>query len=416
MNSARVGLVDHVPGMQRRRLDGVRKAGRDVHGGVLADHVVGVVELAPLLGGVALLLHHPLDILDVGVGRVELLHVVGGAHEVSRRPPGELAQEQAVGLGEAHREGVVVDDRQLHRLASPLCPGRQGGRDLLVEVVVLEGKSHVLGGDRHAVRPLQPLADGEGELVRRVVLLPALQDGRLDLGAHEVVAVVAGRRRDLHELHRVQVAQVVVVVDGVLGPGQGAAVLAVLHPGLHHHGVVGQPLFDRRQTLAGQERRLREGDLGAGALHVVVHVVLADRQPYAVRALAFRGGGRVAGGSRLFGAAGHHQQRRRAQRDRGQECVSFHGILLDVCSAVPWWWVAEPRQGRVRYGPCQESARRTRQAAGGRYGRSVPGKTIKQRAARCRMLWLNPADNQGARFRLINWRPASAGSPEPPRP
>ena len=303
--------------MQRRRLDGVRIARGDVTGRGLAGHVVGVVELAPLLGGVALLLHDPLDVLDVGVGRVELLHVVGRAHEVSRSPPGELAQEQAVRLGEAQREGLVVDDRQLDRLSAPLRPGRQVGGDLLVEVVVLEGEAHVLGGDRHAVRPLQPLADGEGELVRRGVLFPALQDRGLDLGADEVVAVIARRRRDLHQLDRVQVAQVVVVVDGVLGPGQGAAVLAVLHPGLHHHRVLGQPLLDGRQALAGQEGRLGEGYLSAGLAHVVIHVVLADRQPYAVGTLAGGRGG-VGAGSRFVGAAGRQQQRCRAQHERGQ--------------------------------------------------------------------------------------------------
>ena len=285
------------------------------------------------LGGVALLLHDRLDFLDVGVGRVKLLQVVARAHEASSRLPGELAQEQAVWLGEAYREGEVVDDGQLDRLASPARPARQVGGDFLVEVGVVEGVAHVLGGDRLAVRPLQPLADGEGEPVGGVVLLPAFQNGGLDLGADEVVAVVARRRGNLHQLDGVQVAQVVAMVNGVLGPGQGAAILAVLHPGLHHHRVVGQALLDRRQAHAGQERRLGEGDLGAGALHVVVHVVLADRQPDAVGTLGRGGGGVSVGAGRRLIVAACHQQRRGEQQDRSEQCKSFHRNLLIVPAA-----------------------------------------------------------------------------------
>ena len=160
--------------------------------------------------------------------------------------------------------------------------------------------------------------------------------------------MVARRRRNLHQLDRVQVAQVVAVVDGVLGPGQGAAVLAILHPGLHHHRVVGQPLLDGGQAHAGQEGRLGEYDLGAGEAQVFIHVVLADRQPYAIGTLAGgRGGGGVASGGRLVGAAGHQQQRCRTQHKHGEQRNSFHRDPPDSGPAAPRW---DGRQDHGRVG------------------------------------------------------------------
>ena len=264
--------------MQRRRLDRVREAGRDVVGRVGAADRERGVERAPLGGVVALFLHHRQDLLHVGVVLVVLLHVVARAHEPTGGLLTHLAEEQAVGLGEREREGVVVDDRHLHRLAAPVRPARQGGGDFLVEVHVLERVAHVVGGHGSAVRPLQPFPDAERELGGIVAVFPALQDRGLDGGAQVVVAMVGCRRCDLQQLDGVQVAQVDIVVDAVLGPGQRAAVGAVLLPCLHHQRILRQPLRHRRQPAAGQVGRVRERDAGAGLAHVVIQIVLPRRQ------------------------------------------------------------------------------------------------------------------------------------------
>ena len=109
------------------------------------------------------------------------------------------------------------------------------------------------GGERHAVRPLHPLAQVEGEhraVVGQFVALGAVRD---DLVEGRVGA----------EQERLGAAEHVAVVGGTgARHAQLAAVLAYFRVGLQHQRIVGQALLYRRQIAGlhhgGQHRRFLE--------------------------------------------------------------------------------------------------------------------------------------------------------------
>ncbi|CAA9575586.1 MAG: hypothetical protein AVDCRST_MAG18-2504, partial [uncultured Thermomicrobiales bacterium] len=77
-----------------------------------------------------------------------------------RVQPGEGRQEEAVRLLEAEPDGVPVDLLDGRRVDAP------ARGQLLIELDGLVPEEDIIGGERLAVRPAQPLAQPEGVLLR----------------------------------------------------------------------------------------------------------------------------------------------------------------------------------------------------------------------------------------------------------
>ena len=230
---------------------------------VLGRRVARGEELGPRLeagGG-----HQLVELVLLGVGRVELLEVVSG-EEHSVGPVAAVlvrqrGEQQRVGLlvgpADSRRADLLDAGRRAVRVAHP---GRKRRREVLVQQHVLIPEQDVVGGERRAVRPARALTelDRPGpEIFRR---LPSGGDLRLDLGA-------VGRKS---EEGVVDDAHVVVGVGRTQERAPPhAAVLAGPLDHRNHERIAGQALLHRRELagldLLGQRGRFLElRRLGAG--------------------------------------------------------------------------------------------------------------------------------------------------------
>ena len=140
----------------------------------------------PVVGVLAQLVRLALELLDLGVRAGADRVRVGELRRVLHLGPDVLRQDVvAADLVEGGREGLV--EGELHRVGvdrGDLVEVVEAAQHLLLE---LEGVDDVVGGERLAVRPLDAVAQREGEGLAVLGLLPLGREPRRVLGIRHAV-------------------------------------------------------------------------------------------------------------------------------------------------------------------------------------------------------------------------------------